>query len=303
VQAVVPVQGKGTRPPLFVVSGLDGHVLVFHRLAFHLGEDQPVYGLVPRGRNGHEPSHMYVEEMAAYYVEAIRRVQPEGPYRLLGHSFGGIVAFEVAQQLVAQGVVVSLLGLLDTIEPQYNKDIWKSLEFRQRLACFAAEFKTAMRMRDPFAPLRIRFKRKTSRAISKLLRALGRPHPARLPFVRINDANLIAAANYQPRRYPAALTLFRSTMRDLHDGADEFLGWGRLVAGGIELHHIPATHSGIVHEPAVRILSDKLAECLDRDLAPADADLLVATSVKDMHLRPLSRVVTATARSPMSEYR
>ena len=115
-QVIVPVQPKGTRPPLYVMSGLDGHVLAFHRLANYLGEDQPIYGLVPRGKNQKEAFHLRVEDMAAYYVDAIRQVQLEGPYRLAGYSFGGVVAFEVARQLTAQGAVVSFLGLLDTIE-------------------------------------------------------------------------------------------------------------------------------------------------------------------------------------------
>ena len=132
-RAIVPIQPKGTRPPLYVMSGLDGHVLAFQRMAFYLGEDQPVYGLVPRVLDSGEPCHTRVEDMAAYYVEAIRKAQPEGPYRLAGHSFGGIVAFEVAQQLVAQGGVVSLLGLFDTIERRYSEQVRKSLGFLQRL--------------------------------------------------------------------------------------------------------------------------------------------------------------------------
>ena len=282
-QVLVPVQAKGTRPPLYVVSGLHGHVLVFHRMAFYLGEDQPVYGLVPRGLNGRESYHISVEEMAAHYVEAIRTARPEGPYRLVGHSFGGLVAFEVARQLIAQGGVVSLLGLVDTIEPHYSRRVWKSLEFRQRLAFFGTEFKRAVYDGDPFGPLRRRIKRKTSRMISLFSHALRRPLPQ--PSGRIKEVNLNAAANYQPKVYPAALTLFRSTMRETHDGDDQYLGWGRLVAGGIELHHVPSTHGEIVHEPAVRILSEKLVECLDHDPAPAHSDLLVGRhSVRNVYL-------------------
>ena len=79
-----------------------------------------------------------------------------------------------------------------------------------------------------------------------------------------------------PRCIQPALTLFRCTVRSIEEGEDDFLGWGRLVAGGIELHHIPTDHGGIVHEPAVRILADKLGECLNRDPAAAHADRMVA---------------------------
>ena len=87
---------KGDACTLFVISGLGGNVIKFHSMAYYLGEDQPVYGLLPRGLDANEPYHTTVEEMAAYYVEAIREAQPEGPYRLVGYSFGGAVAYEVA---------------------------------------------------------------------------------------------------------------------------------------------------------------------------------------------------------------
>lgn len=272
-RVLVPIQPKGTRPPLYVVSGIDGHVLVFHRMAFYLGDDQPVYGLVPRGLNGHEPYHTSVEDMARYYAEAIRRAQPEGPYRIVGHSFGGIVAFEVAQQLVAQGGLVGLLGLFDTSEPRYSEQVWKGLDFRQRLAFYGTELRLAVSERDPFGPLRRRFQRKISRAIAPLLRTSGDPPQ---PSGRIKDVNLIAVANYQPKVYPGGLTLFRSTLREIQEGEDEFLGWGNLVAGGIEIHHVTSTHGDIVHEPAVRILSEKLQKCLDRDPTSANKGLQLA---------------------------
>ena len=78
-RSFVAIQRKGTRPPLYVISGLGGNVLKFHGMAYYLGEDQPVYGLLPRGLDGDEPYHTRVEDMAAHYVEAIRKVQAEGP--------------------------------------------------------------------------------------------------------------------------------------------------------------------------------------------------------------------------------
>ena len=266
--AVVPIQAKGKRRPLFVVSGLDGHVLAFHRLAHHLGEDQPVYGLAHSSSDGSESERASVEDIARSYVSAIRKVQPEGPYRVVGHSFGGIVAFEVAQQLIAHGDTVSTLGLFDTIEPRYSRQVWESLDFGKRLAVQLSEFKFALRERDLFGPLRRRFQ-KTRAKFSSIFRAAGSPVPK--PDISVKDRNLIAAANFQPKVYPSSLTLFRSTFRGIKDGEDEVLGWGRVVAGDIEIRHIPATHGNIVNEPAVRILAKELAECLDRDAAPTHA--------------------------------
>ena len=268
---------KGTRLPLFVISGLGGNVIKFHSMAYYLGEDQPVYGLLPRGLDANEPYHTTVEEMAAYYVEAIREAQPEGPYRLVGYSFGGAVAYEVAQQLVASGGVVSLLGLFDTIEWQYMVHVERSLGFRERLAVYRSQLKLAVSDEDPLRSLWKRVKSKSSKMIFRLFHhGAGRPGP-RLGMT-IEEVNVYAASNYQPKAYPGTLTLFRATTRGPLDGDDEFLGWGGLVGERVEVHHVPATHLNILQEPAVRVLSEKLRSCLDRDPVPAAEDLQVAVS-------------------------
>ena len=111
------------------------------------------YGLVPRGIDGTEPYDWRVEDIAAYYVQAIRIQQPEGPYRVVGHSFGGIVAFEVAQQLVASGGQVSFVGLLDTLERQYMQEVRRSLRIRDRVALIGSEFRFALHDRYRFGPV------------------------------------------------------------------------------------------------------------------------------------------------------
>jgi len=269
-RALVAIQARGTRPPLYVISGIGGNVIQYRSMAFYLGEDQPVYGLLPRGLDGGEPYHTRVEDMAAYYVEAIREMQPEGPYRLAGYSFGGAVAFEVAQQLVAQGGHVSFLGLFDTIELGYRERVKKSLSFHERLAVYRSQFKIAVSGEDPSRSLWDRVRAQSSRAAYRFLHLLGRPLP--WSGIRIEDANALAGARYQPKLYPGRLTLFRCTTKLPLDGDDEFLGWGGLVAGGIELLYVQSTHAYILREPGLRILSEQLRECLDRDPAHAIVD-------------------------------
>jgi thioesterase domain-containing protein len=91
--------------------------LCYHDLARGLGEDQPVYGLQSPGLDGEQGFDFRIEELAQQHVREIRQFQPDGPYYLGGASMGGLVAFEIAQQLVAQGAEVGLLALFDTPGP------------------------------------------------------------------------------------------------------------------------------------------------------------------------------------------
>ena len=264
-RSLVALQPNGRRLPLFVISGLGGNVIKFHGMASYLGGDQPVYGLLPRGLEGNEPLHTRVEDMAADYVRAIREVQPDGPYRVVGYSFGGAVAYEVAQQIIDLGGEVGLLGLFDTIEWQYMEQVGRSLGLVQRMLTYRSQFKQAISDGDAFGPLWRRFRSKLGRTLSRLLHPSGRPSPG--PAISIENANIFAASNYRPRVYPGRLTLFRSTDRRAGDGDDAFLGWGHLIGGGIDVYHIPSTHLNILQEPAVQVLSERLRECLNRDPA------------------------------------
>ena len=110
-------RGDTRRKPLFCIHGAGGNVFNFKALSLKLGSDQPVYGLQPQGVDGHQPMLESIEAMAAQYVKAIRSVDPQGPYRLLGYPAGGVIAFEMAQQLRKAGTQVALLAMIDTLTP------------------------------------------------------------------------------------------------------------------------------------------------------------------------------------------
>jgi thioesterase domain-containing protein/acyl carrier protein len=112
--SLVPMQPRGRKPPLFLVHGYAGVVWGLVELVRRLATDQPVYGLQAIDRFGGENRHTSVEEMAACYVKEIRSLQPDGPYYLGGHSLGGWIAYETAQQLARQGQSVQMLALFDT---------------------------------------------------------------------------------------------------------------------------------------------------------------------------------------------
>ncbi len=275
--AVVAIRPQGTRLPLFVVSGVGGHVIVVNGLARYLGEDQPVFALQPQGVDGREPLLTRVEDMAAYYLRGVREVQPHGPYCLAGYSFGGFVVFEMAQQLIAAGETVSLLSLLDTIEWQYLTRYRKSAGPRQRLAMQRRRFRRFFRSENG---LRQTIGRAVSVFGRKLHQLLYKHHVLTAPLIRdLKTVNAVAASEYRPTIYPGRLTVFRSVSRGLLDGDDELLGWGGLAAGGIEVQDVTGNHREMLSEPNVRILAEKLGACLDRvqEAHPVDVSSLPET--------------------------
>lgn len=114
------MQPEGEGSPLFLVAGTGGFVMGFYPLVQALEETCTIYGLEPRGIEGDVAPLATVEELAAYYIKAVRHIQPAGPYRLLGHSFGAYVVYEMAAQLQALGQQVSLLFLFDTGAPLHT---------------------------------------------------------------------------------------------------------------------------------------------------------------------------------------
>ncbi|MBZ4398088.1 amino acid adenylation domain-containing protein [Myxococcus sp. AS-1-15] len=112
-EGVVALRPQGRNPPLFVAPPSAGNPAVYVSLTRHLSPEQPVFGFQMPGLLDDSAPRATIEEAAAHYVDIMRRMQPRGPYRLAGWSFGGIIVCEMARQLEAQGEQVALLGLID----------------------------------------------------------------------------------------------------------------------------------------------------------------------------------------------
>ena len=112
--ALVPIQRKGARSPIFCIGALSGELIVFRRLALELGEEQPLYGLQPFGLGDCSPTLLQVEDIAAHYIQQIKAAGEKPMYCLIGYSFGGLVAIEMARQLRESGEPVPAVVLIDT---------------------------------------------------------------------------------------------------------------------------------------------------------------------------------------------
>jgi aspartate racemase len=245
--SLVPIQPNGSKPPLFCIHGAGGTVIVYRELAQHLGPDQPMYGLQAQGLDGKQPCFTRVEDMAKHYIKEIRTIQSEGPYFIGGLSFGGTVAYEMAQQLKAQGESIGLLFMFDTFPGKYEtaSDLLVKLWRLPR--------------RDQFDYI----KRKTRHYQQSLGKRLNRFFlPRALKNVRsgINQAGM----QYMIRPYPGPLTLFRASEKSLRGTRDVYAGWKDLAGGCLEVYEIPGGHVSILAEPQVLTLVQRLTVCLQR---------------------------------------
>lgn len=249
---LAPIRSEGTRPPLFLCEGVG----IYYPLLPYLPPDLPVYGLIQQVSAA---GSSRVEDRAAAYVAAMRAVQPEGPYHLGGVSYGGMVAFEMAQQLRAAGQETALLALLDTPGP----GAYQPYQGARRVIGYA---QNAVRGGPVYLTrkLRSRLRRRGPK------QAVAGPIPDQA-LLRAGFSRSAAAYTVQP--YDGRITLFalshRSAFTDsLFDPVlgrvDPLLGWGEVARGGVEHWPLPGEHVGILKEPYVAVLGERLHDCLLR---------------------------------------
>ena len=263
--SLVAIQPGGNRRPFFLIHPAGGHVFPYVHLAHHLGSDQPSYGLQARGlEEGQEP-HSRIEDMAAYYIEALRTVQPLGPYLLGGWSMGGVVALEMAQQFRAQGQRVALLALLDTRIPTADEELADE-DFDARLLIdFVRYFGLSLDLRDSLA--RLPKHELLERVLEHAKRAGLMPSDIEVsqaqPFIELCKADFRATQNYVLHHYPGRITLFKAGQELAGTSSDPTLGWSEWAAGGVDVHVVPGNHATMVYKPHVEVLAEKLRACLD----------------------------------------
>ena len=263
---LVAIQPRGNRRPLFLIHPAGGHVFPYIQLAQKLGPDQPCYGLQARGlEEGQEP-HSRIEDMAADYIKGIRTVQADGPYLLGGWSMGGVVAFEMAQQLHAQGQRVALLALLDARIPTADEEFGDD-EFEARLLIdFVRYFGLSLDPRDALA--RLPKHELLERVLEHAKRAGLMPADIEVshaqPFIELCKADFRATRNYSLHRYPGRIALFKASEDLGKSSSDPTLGWSEWAIEGVDLHMVPGNHATMVYEPHVILLAEKLGACLDQ---------------------------------------
>jgi thioesterase domain-containing protein len=251
-----------------------GNVLEYHPLVSRLDTDQPVYALQARGLDGHITKDLSLETMASVYVDELRSLQPTGPYFLGGFCLGGLLALEAAQQLTAAGQTVALVIVIQSIHPEssrFKPNIGLLRQWGYRMAKRIDQERENLSSRGKgYALARCRHAwdlicARTAIAINNFT---GRKtsDPSRLPRRYILEALGIehkkAMDKYVPRAYGGDVALFRASKQLSGLMIDEYLGWTRVLHGGVDVCEVPGHQQTLLQEPNVSRFAQELSSRL-----------------------------------------
>ncbi|HEY8780359.1 MAG TPA: amino acid adenylation domain-containing protein [Mucilaginibacter sp.] len=287
--SLVPIQPNGSRTPIFLVHAGHGNILFYGSLCQHMGMDQPCYGLQAKGINGTELPFSRIEQMASYYIEEIRRVQPEGPYNLVGYCLGALIIFEMAQQLTSQGQEIALLASFNGVSPIYYRpsniiNIERTGTSRTRFARASYHLKNIAKLSSKEKIIYI-FKRFIIQLLSKLKGPFvwllfklwativnlhficKRKAPQTIARKHLIHSLFTLGSYYKPKPYSGPMVIFRSP----GIFTDPYLGWKSFVKGEIKTFDIPGMHKtrrDILNEPFVQFLAKEIKNHLDNQPVP-----------------------------------
>jgi thioesterase domain-containing protein len=239
---LVSLKDGSAEPPLFIAHGLGGSVIDFFQVVKHIRTPHAIQGMQARGIGGPEEPFERIEDMAQFHLDAIRQVQPHGPYLLAGYSLGGLVTFEMAQRLIADGEKVALLAMLDS----YPDIRYLSLAQRSRLMTRLATRRATSAMKLPAGEalsliIRPSQRRSLAPRVSYQLPVDVSLSPA---MQRARECAYLALTRYKPRFYPGKIRFVRAeTPTDFP--ADPAAVWAHLAAK-FEVETVPGDHLGIM---------------------------------------------------------
>jgi thioesterase domain-containing protein len=278
--SLVKIQaGDPSRPPLFLIHGAGGNILLYRDLASHLGSNQPVYGLQAQGLDGQGDYLTRFEDMAARYIKEIREVQPHGPYFFGGYCLGGTLSFEMAKQLETVGEKVALVAMFETFNIHANPAVMTKkyqLMHKVQNLWFHARNVLELSPKDMIAFLqekasvslgRVQDKWQSFVASQKQGEQLDE---ADLPHIILDKVNDKAQEDYYPEWYNGRIDLFRPK-KDFIGNEDPEFGWSGL-ASEINVCRLDVNPRGMLVEPYVRQLATTLRNIMDELVQASGAE-------------------------------
>lgn len=241
---LMPINSEGNRKPIFIVHGDKGNYLISNKL----GPDQPVYGFFHPGSEGERIIYRSVNEMATAYLKMVRSVSPSDPYYLIGFSFGGVLAYEMAVQLQKSGQKVPFLVIIDSISPLAKQTSFVPENFFKKVGT------------DFSKPVRKKIRRFIKVLICNIYLSLNKQIPVSRRNYYMWDKYMNLTRNYHPERFDGDILLFRTTE---NPSSERYLGWDSLVKN-IKMFEIDGKHLEIfIGEKRNVILQDEIEKYLE----------------------------------------
>ena len=242
---LIQMRSGAERPAVFITHGIGSNVLELSQLLRHIQTDHVIYGLQARGIDGVDEPHERIEDMAEYFLDAVREKQPQGPYIFIGYSMGGLVALEMAQRMCETGEKVDLLAMIDSFPDR------PFLPMNQVLGIYVRVLKKHLsNLRQ--LPLRGALSyifRQSYRTEFMFRRRLGTSSPGRSlrlnqTMQRVLAAGYKALAHYRPHLYPGKINFVRAEISvDFPDNANAV--WRGLTAE-LVVETAPGDHQGVI---------------------------------------------------------
>ncbi|WP_442935875.1 amino acid adenylation domain-containing protein [Nostoc sp.] len=278
--SLVAIQPNGSKPPLFCLPGAAGDPFYLYNLARCLGSDQPFYSFQANGFSGGSAAFTQVEDIAAQYIQELEVVQPQGPYFLAGHSFGGKLAFEMAQQLLRKGHKVALVAILDTTAPFYQEKPegfdWDNAKWLTQLAgAIAIVYAKELNISDDILQCLV-WEDQLKYVLERLKNADILPPDDEITQLN-NMMQLLKAnslLNYVPQQvYPIRITFLRASETSAVEESnseviseilqDSTWGWSKFSTEPMDIHFVPGNHVTMMTQPHVQILAERLKTCIE----------------------------------------
>ena len=262
------VQPGGHRPALFTFHPAGGPTSVYRPLVQLLPATHNVYGF------DRADSLRTMEEKAAHYIALIQELQPQGPYHLLGWSFGGCLAYEVARRLRETDNAVGFLGLVDTILPAALPGLESKEMLIARFGRFAeyVEKTYGRRLDLPYEELAATPDERQIDVVMRLVAEAGLDmSPGILEHQRTSYVDARVGERYQPQPYPGHVVLYRAqeaqplttALDPRYVRSETDLGWAPLCAS-LEVVPVPGDHLSLIDPPHVEVIARHLTQALER---------------------------------------
>jgi thioesterase domain-containing protein/acyl carrier protein len=262
--SLVSLQPDGSRPPLFLVHSASGNAMSYVALARRLGREQPVYGLQSKGLDPDRKPTARLEDMASEYLEELLAAQPDGPYHLGGWSMGGVIAFEMARQLAAQGKSVAPVVIIDsTIQTgRVKKNGWDDASLLLALAQHHGLFLDTRGfddLRSLSLEEQIEFLLEKAAGYGQFPTDVGIPQLRHL--FELFKVNVHASERYRPARSEQQIILLQATDAPPRHATTVLKRWQK-VAEVVKAQRLPGDHYSLLTEPNVNLLAEHVKTLL-----------------------------------------